>query len=271
MKRLLGSFLFIVIAYGQDTLYTTTGMAYLGSFIEQSETHVTFHPDDSDKPQSLPLNVVDRVGMFMQITSSDPTPAAGEAGLEKTDPAMETDNSYTGSPFRQGSISAGSLFSYSSYKWNKDDDDPTTTMTAGSGFPVFMMIVKPAISYFFMDNWSIDGIISLTKYDSGDWEDSFNVYGAGISHYLGNIYGGAGYAVASSGDDDYRSTSNYLELHAGFLSGLSDNVFLDVGASYLMGTGEHSSEYEGETHTRDNEETTLSLNVGVKAIFSLMK
>jgi len=130
-------------------------------------------------------------------------------------------------------------------------------------------MIKPAVNYFILDNLSVDGILSLTKMSSGDNEFSFNLYGAGATYYMSNIYGGGGFVMSSSGTDDYSTKSNWLEFHGGYLHSLTENVFLDLGVSYFMGTGESVSEWDGEEDKSDNEESILRIGVGVKAFFNL--
>jgi len=179
-------------------------------------------------------------------------------------------SSFVMAQFGQGTISAGSLFSYSSHSSGSEGDDPINVTTIGnSSLSEFSLMIKPAVNYFILDNLSVDGILSLTKMSSGDNEFSFNLYGAGATYYMSNIYGGGGFVMSSSGTDDYSTKSNWLEFHGGYLHSLTENVFLDLGVSYFMGTGESVSEWDGEEDKSDNEESILRIGVGVKAFFNL--
>ncbi len=174
--------------------------------------------------------------------------------------------------FEKGNISAGSLFSYSSSK-SSSDDDGTGVLTIGREI-TYSGSIKPAVSYFLMDNLSLDALISMTKMSQDDYYNSMNLLGAGATYYINTMYAGGGFAMSSStngqdGEADYKSKSNFLELHGGYLHGLSDNIFLDIGASYLMGMGENTSEYDGDEYKSDNESTSIWIGVGVKAFFSL--
>lgn len=267
MRLLICLLVITVGAFGQDTLITKAGMSYIGEFIEQTDTHVVFQAVDAPNPQSISLNLVDGIKLDHTKSTTNRTDS-GSAGNTVNDGSMEDGTALDQQEgFRKGSISAGSLLNYSSYKSDPDDEDPNTVMTVGEGVDFFALTFKPSINYFIMDNVSIDAIIGFTKLSSGDYESSYNVYGAGASYYLNSLYLGAGYATISSGSDDYDASSSYIELHAGVLQPLVQNVYLDVGVSYLMGTGEHTSEYVGEEMAYDNEETMITVSLGIRAIF----
>lgn len=174
-------------------------------------------------------------------------------------------SSFLTAQFAPGTISAGSVFSYTSYKYDADSD-ATSITTFGSDRSVSSMAVSPSLSYFLMENISIDAIFSFNSFSSGEGDSyKINMYGVGGSYYLNNLYGGGGFAVASSGEDK-MSSANYLVLRGGYLHELREYVFLDVGASYSLGTGKYK--YDGE-ETGDNEETILRIGAGVRAFFSL--
>ncbi len=176
--------------------------------------------------------------------------------------------------FDKGTVSAGTLLSYSSYNSGGDYDYTRNVMSIGTQ-SLEMLSVKPTVSYFVQPNISIDGIIGFTKLtyedEDSDSESSQNLLGGGATYYTGNLYGGGGIAFLSFESDDYKSSSKYLEFHGGYLHGLTENVFLDIGVSYLSGMGELESEYDGEENPDppDNEQTILQLSVGIKAFFNL--
>jgi len=164
--------------------------------------------------------------------------------------------------FTSETISAGSLFSYTSYKMSSSSDAESIT-SIGPSASFTSITLRPSISYFIVDNISVDAILSLNTL-SGDGDNyKMNMYGIGASYYMDNIYGGGGFGISSSGYNK-MSTSNYLLLQGGYLHKLSDNVFLDIGASYTMGMGKYK--YDGE-EGGDNEQTILRFGAGIKAFF----
>lgn len=173
--------------------------------------------------------------------------------------------------FESGTIAAGSLLNFSSVDGGGEDSDPTNVTTIGSntlGF--YSFTIKPMLSYFPMNNVSLDLLFSRTTIKEDDWNVTLMHYGPGASFYLSNIYLGGGYVMLNQSGDDYTSTSNYIEAHGGLLLKLAENVFLDMNASYLMGTGDDVYETdEGYKNENPNESTLINLSVGVKGFFKL--
>ena len=177
-------------------------------------------------------------------------------------------SSFVMAQFSSGTISAGSVFSYMSYKMDADSDAEsfTTFGSDASLSTVFTSIaVNQSFSYFIMGNISVDAILSFNTISEGDDSYKINMYGVGGSYYMNNLYGGGGFAIASSGEDK-MSTANYLIFRGGYLHKLTENVFLDIGASYSMGIGKYK--YDGEEYG-DNEKTILRVGAGVKAFFNI--
>ena len=76
-------------------------------------------------------------------------------------------------------------------------------------------------------------------------------FGLGAKYYMNNMYAGGSFNSTTVGEADALS---HLLIEAGYLYGLSDNVFLDVGFDYTMGMG-------------DNKAGGMSLGVGVVSFF----
>ena len=254
------------VLLGQDTLITRTGAMYIGSFIEQTDKHVIFKVQDTISAQPIALEKVARIGLFQNDHAGFKSPATDTGGMadEKEIGVMN------GHPFAAGTLSAGSLFSYSSSK-NDPEDDGSSVSTIGNEFNFLSFTVTPMLSYFVFDGVSVDAIVSMTKYSMGESEDSFNIYGLAASYYTSsNIYLGAGYAKGTSGDEDgdYKSSIDFILFQGGYLHELASNVYLNLGFNYLSGL-DQTSEYGGNKTTRDNEATQLKIDVGIKAFFSL--
>ncbi|NQT63839.1 MAG: hypothetical protein HQ556_12835 [Candidatus Marinimicrobia bacterium] len=254
------------VLLGQDTLITKFGVTYLGTFIEKTDEHVMFKEQNTSNAQPIALERVARIGLFkkgslnLEASNNDISTMA-----ENFELATMIDH-----PFTAGTLSAGSLFNYSSLK-NDAEDDGTTVSTIGNEFNFLSFTVTPMLSYFVIDGVSVDAIVSMTKYSMGESEDSFNIYGLAASYYTSsNIYLGAGYAKGTSGDedDDYKSSLDFILLQGGYLHKLASNVYLNLGFNYLSGL-DQTSEYDGNKNTRDNEATQLKIDVGIKAFFSL--
>lgn len=178
-------------------------------------------------------------------------------------------SSFLMAQFSEGTISAGSLFSYSSYKESPDADPVTTATIGNTSISAITIVIKPAVSYFIRENLSIDAIVSFTKISHGDYDTSLNLYGGGATYYTGNIYAGGGLGLSAIGNYDSNSKSEWIDVHCGYLHGITENVFLDIGLSYIMGKGEYVTEYDsGEEYKRDNEDTILRIGVGIKAFFN---
>ena len=68
MRTILITLAITTILWGQDTLFTVTGVTYLGEFIEQTDTHVFFKPVDSPRAQAIANAKVQRVGRWDGVT-----------------------------------------------------------------------------------------------------------------------------------------------------------------------------------------------------------
>ncbi len=154
--------------------------------------------------------------------------------------------------FEQGTINAGGSISFESYKWHSDADATTTISFA------------PQVGYFFMDNIAADLLLNYTSI-SNDGDHSIFAFGIGGRYFFNQIYGGLGFMMESS-DNEFKQTANYLDIKAGYLHPLVDNVFIDAGLLYRMGVGEYGGDAEG-----DNEESLFKINIGLQIFFPFGK
>ena len=88
--------------------------------------------------------------------------------------------------FELGTISAGALFSYSSYKLSEDDKEPTTNFSFGQN--VSILTTKPNFSYFISQNVSFDAILGLTFLKEGDSKFTQRLFGVTGTIYRNNFY-----------------------------------------------------------------------------------
>ncbi|MBC8479244.1 MAG: hypothetical protein H8D46_02170 [FCB group bacterium] len=124
---------------------------------------------------------------------------------------------------------------------NSNDGEKTSTQ----------LTVDPSLSYFIMNNISIDLTYIYYKYEPEN-EDSeeMTAFGAGATYYLGNLYfGGSWLDPNADGEED-----TYAAAEVGYLYPLSQHVYLDLGGVYLMGLG-------------DNKRETIGFGFGVRCFF----
>jgi len=178
--------------------------------------------------------------------------------------------------FEEGTLSVGSLFSYTSVKSSPDADALTTTTLGPNSLNIYSATIQPTLSYFISNNLSLDAIYSRTDLDDGDYDYSFSFYGPSASLYVNHLYAGGAYVLFNSKSkseySEHTSKTAYLELHGGLVHKLVEHVYVDINARYLMGTGDYVTEYseypEGD-YTNKNEETMLLISAGIKAFFKL--
>ena len=136
------------------------------------------------------------------------------------------------SQFTTGTKSVSSVFSYSSVKYHEDQDDNLTTLT-----------INPTGSYFVMDNISVDVGFELVTMAMGDEDQkSTNIVLGGAYYYPlesnSAVYGGGGLKINSSAEGDGDAVKqNFLNIKGGYLHGLSDNWYFDIGLKYDMQMG----------------------------------
>ena len=163
--------------------------------------------------------------------------------------------------FDTGTKIVGGSVSYNSSKPNSDIDATNT------------LALESYVGYFLMPNISLDILLMWESVSQPYWyyKDTSTsktndiLIGAGGSYYFGNIYAMAAilYNIYSSKtetktDDTYTQNGMYLGFGAGYLLPVVENVFVDIGANYIMGLGDYSGDAEGK-----NEETQLSVGAGL--------
>ncbi|NQV17963.1 MAG: hypothetical protein HQ534_05410 [Armatimonadetes bacterium] len=155
--------------------------------------------------------------------------------------------------FEAGTKTVGGWIGYDSYKIDKDADAVSTITFA------------PWIGYFFMDNILAEVGIGYSSTNSDAMDDpitSFNLE-LGGAYFFNNIYAGAGFAMASINAGDEEWSGNYLGFGVGYLYGIAENIYLDVGFGYEMGLGEYGGDGEGI----DNEESGFEFGAGIDIFF----
>ena len=149
---------------------------------------------------------------------------------------------------------------FNSYKADKDDDESTTTVG-----------LDAMVSYFLMKDISLDiGLFwesqkSPVIYYKGETSTvSDLLLGVGGSFFINHFYLNAAFLYElysskyeSKSDDTYNRNATYLLFGGGYLFPLIENVFIDIGASYMMGLGKFSGDYEG-----DNTQSDLGVGAG---------
>ena len=267
MRQVVCLLIMVSLSIAQDTLFITTGVSYIGEIENNTDTHVYFKAENSKTAQPVSRTMIHRIGSYDRATATVNIPENVDLVIQDNQGSMVSGEVPHDSHFSQGTLSVGSLFSYSSAK-SSSRDDGNSISTLGSQLNFFSISLKPTLSYFVIDDISLDVLASFTKMLDGEYQDSYKLLGGGGSFYARGIYLGAGYAILMSGDHDYKSTSDFIEVHGGYLHKLVNHVFLDIGASYMSGLNS-TSEYDGESHSRDNESTMFRIDVGVKAFFEL--
>ena len=140
--------------------------------------------------------------------------------------------------FNTGSKTASGTVSWSKNSYDGED--------AGS-----LLMIAPSVGYFVMDNLSANVSLNMMTYSDDGESESITGFGIGAKYYMNNLYGGGSYNSLSWEDEDAMTS---LLIEGGYLYGLNDNVFLDIGLDYLMGLG-------------DNKSTTMTIGVGIATFF----
>ena len=129
--------------------------------------------------------------------------------------------------FTEGTKSAGGTAGWSSI--TLDGDAVATILT-----------IAPSVGYFVIDNVGVNVGLAMATVtpDGGDGVTS-TAFGLGAKYYMNNMYAGGSYnSMKADADADAMAT---LLIEAGYLYGLSDNVFLDAGFDYSMGMGDNKA------------------------------
>lgn len=157
--------------------------------------------------------------------------------------------------FTKGTINPGGSVSFSSYKSFSDDEAMTTI--------AFM----PQLGYFVVDNVAVDLLLNYTSMSYDEESGSTLGFGVGGRYFYsilpGKLYGGLGLLYNSDAYDDgvfdASVSSTFLNLKAGYLFPIAENVFIDFGAKYDMGFGSYGGDGSG-----DNEQSQLGINAGLQ-------
>ena len=154
--------------------------------------------------------------------------------------------------FEAGTKTVGGWIGYESYKMDSDSD------------PVTAIEIQPWGGYFVVDNICVDVLLSYISANSDAWDDPISEFGLGIGgrYFYNQFYGGAGFLMASSDNGAYKWSGNYIGFDVGYLYGIAENIYLDVGFGYEMGIGEYGGDAEG-----DNEESGFMFGAGVDIFF----
>ena len=170
-------------------------------------------------------------------------------------------NGILNAQFEKGTISAGSIFSYTSYKFTPDSDAFNLTNIGNRNLNVMMQTLKPTVSYFINESISLDASIGLLSVSIDGDSDESTWIGVGGTKYTKKLFYFGG-SIWKENNSDISQT--YAGANLGLLKELAQNVFLDIGGTYLFGIGEVDSEYyEGVK----NEQTKIDFVIGIKAFF----
>jgi hypothetical protein len=164
--------------------------------------------------------------------------------------------------FDKGTINPGGTISFTSSKSHSDADAYTALLFA------------PQIGYFVIDNLSADLDLSLVSEKQGDDKASMFGIGIGARYFYNNFYGGLGLMMNSYKSEytsgtytyEFKQTASFLNLKAGYVVPIVENVFVDAGLNYQMGFGEYGGGASG-----DNEESALTIGAGLQVFFPFMK
>jgi hypothetical protein len=162
--------------------------------------------------------------------------------------------------FDKGTMNLGGTASLSISKVDSDDDSTTE------------LAVRPQFGYFVADNICIDGILI---YESQSGDNDVSAFGIGIGgrYFYNRFYGGLDFQYQSVTRDVYNdgslgvvewtSTGMFLQPKVGVLLPVSENVYVDLGASYQLGIGEWGSDGSG-----NNEFSDMQFNIGLQYFFT---
>jgi len=171
-------------------------------------------------------------------------------------------NGILSAQFEKGTISAGSILSYTSYKYSPDSDVSLNFTHIGNrDLSISLQSLKPTVSYFINESISLDASIGLLFVSIDGESDQSTWLGFGGTKYTKKLFYYGGSIWNESADD---VSVNYAGFNLGLLKELAQNVFLDIGGTYLFGIGEFGGEYFEDIK---NEQTKIEFVIGVKAFF----
>ena len=147
---------------------------------------------------------------------------------------------------------------FSSIKNDKDSD------------PYSLFELNSIVSYFLMEDIALNVILSWYNYhykgDSYTLNLSDIYIGLGGAYFIKNFYLAASFMYELMGDketyksdDTWNANAMYLDFAGGYLFPLIENVFINIGADYMVGIGE----YGGDDGEGDNTSSEFSVGAGL--------
>lgn len=147
----------------------------------------------------------------------------------------------------------------------------------------YSYLMAPNFSYFPWKNVSLDISFQYGSSWLSGSEDTGARLGLGLGgrYFYKNVYAGAAflysYSRSNHSEPDvliFKRSSKELRLSAGYLIGIAENIFLDVGIAYTRGIGKVKNTVTGDTGDRtlpnpiyDNEASILQTSVGISLFF----
>lgn len=164
--------------------------------------------------------------------------------------------------FEAGTKSLGGKISIQNYKLDKDSPS------------ISDFSINPAVSYFIVDNISLDAALSFGVSWAKDYDTSVGLgIQLGARYFYKTFYGGFSFGYVKSGPKGQKYSSQHVQLKIGRLVGIAKNIYLDIGAVYDRGLGKikytSCSNINGSCTeiSMDNDRTSLSAQVGVTIFF----
>ena len=115
-----------------------------------------------------------------------------------------------------------------------------------------MLIFAPSVGYFVLNNFEVKATFNLSRYSYDDFVEYAGSNGIGFDYYK-NFHSLIGYIGGSLNFDDIKTIGS-TNLELGFLYGINEHIYLDLGFDYLIGIG-------------DNKLSTQTIGIGTFMIF----
>lgn len=153
MRLLIGVFVLLSVTIAQDTLFTNSGVAYIGKFIERNETQVVFQELGAPEPQPVPSRIVARVGMYSG-KPGDSLPAESAMEVQSEFPPMNGAPKKIKSGFDFGIIGGLNMAKFAGDDASMDSlmNDPEYIYGPSAGFFMIFPVndrisIRPEILY----------------------------------------------------------------------------------------------------------------------------
>lgn len=144
--------------------------------------------------------------------------------------------------FNAGTKAISGSISYTMQSWD-GEDGPS------------LLMISPTVGYFVIDNLAIilgPQYLKVTYPSRYDREaESMTGYTIGAKYFINYLYAGGSYSSTSWTNED---ASNSMLIEAGYLYGLNEHVYIDLGVDYDKGLG-------------DNKSVTTIFGLGISAFF----